>query len=366
MRSCWFIACVFIACVFIAAVGVGGCASSGSGRLAHDARQLRDLDPAPYRVAIARAEVSDRLASRMGGGNGSLPLALSANSISKALARDLRRLDAATEIVELEEGDDLALADAARADLLLRPRVTDFDLGYDGVTDNAWLSGLLWITTWIGGLVIADTDYDARLRIEWDVVNPHTERRVATVSSMSDATSLAFLDRHDFISWGTLSSVIVPPFLTGDDVEATSETLSHYALGQVAARCTAFLKSGLDGDERELLGRCRIESPRNGERVAETVSLRGAIVARDLVTEVAVFVNDDPEPRVWLDSNRLPSRAQQQIGSLFEVPLSDVRLRLGSGENHVAIEFVVAGRRSSRTIRLVRPATETGDSSDEA
>lgn len=341
----------------VAVMCSGGCATRDV-YVVRESRALRESDPAPFRVAVSSAVALDRTVAAMSG-KGSLPLSFSIDDLSSELTANLEAMNAATSVFVVDGEMALDEADEQNADLLVKPRLTEFDFGHVQAADAAWLGGLLWITTWFGGLLVEDSVYDARMRVEWDLFNPHTAQRIATLSTASDDVRLSFLDRNRFFSLGTLESLLVPPVFTIDDVTTTSDSLTRRAVTHVAAQLARYLKDDLGGDERELLGQCRISSPRNGSVVGRSVRLRGAIVGRDLITEVAIFVNEESHPLLHLDSRTLPPRSAQQIGSLYEVMLPDRSIDLRDGTNHIVIEYVVSGRRTSRTLRLIAGEGET-------
>ena len=230
---------------------LASCASVGSALDVPGGRALKSASPAPFRVAVA--EVAVELDSQEAFESEDV-FAMPLRRVNRALAKNLRVLCAATEIIEIPRVNDLDLADEQGADLLLRPRITRVHFERVGASNGAWLSGLLWITTWIGGLLIGDTHYAAHLEVEWDVINPHTEQRIDTFANASGDVALNFFDRHEGIEWSSLQSFVLPPFWTFDDEAKTKSTLTRYALAVVACKTAEYLKSALDGDEKDLLG----------------------------------------------------------------------------------------------------------------
>lgn len=306
---------------------------------------LRAASPAPFRVAVAPLQVVPELdlakATALGG-------ELTAQRLHDALLADLRTLRAAS-VVTAVGGDDLAEAEAAGADLLLRPKLVGADFQFQGGSTDGLLSSLLWLTTWVGGLFIADSDYLAGLEIDWQIVNPHNGQAIADLGGTVRTVRLGFFDRNDVASLGTLQSLLIPPPLTADGDAATARSLTAAAVAHAAGELTGYLKSGLAGDERELLGELRVEAPVNGGVVADAFTLRGALVAHELIGELAVLVDDTVA--VELDATGLPPRSQQQVGArTFRVPLPELQLTAHPGANRIVVEYVAGGRRSSRTI----------------
>ncbi len=346
--------------LLVTALGLllAACSSSGAEYYAPDGRHLRDAEPAPYRIAVSEFSLRDHVMPAVQGENGSLPLAFSVDEMRDRLVEDMHQLNAASAVFAVDGESDVAQAVGAGADLLLRPRVTAFHVSHDGASGNWLLSTSLWLFTWIGGLLVDDSNYQAQLQVEWEIVNtaPADEHRITRISTSSSQEDLAFWDRHSVVSAGTLQTFILPPVITFDSDSATSEALCDRAVTHVAAQITQYLKSGLDGQDQNLIGRCRIDNPRNGATVTDPVTLDGVISARDRITSLTVAVND--ETVVQRDGDEMPSRLRQKIGNVFEVDLPEVPLALRDGDNVVAIAFEVDGVRSSRTLMLRRSHTE--------
>ncbi|MEZ5964395.1 MAG: hypothetical protein R3F56_11165 [Planctomycetota bacterium] len=315
-----------------------------------DARELRASEPAPFLVAIGPLRLDEAVDRDAATGP------LSADSLQETLVADLRDLRAASSIAAVV-GDDLAAANAIEADLLLRPRLATLQFDYRGSTTEGLLSSLLWITTWVGGLFVPDSEYEARLRVDWDVVNPHNGQVITSLAGSSRSHRLDFFDRNPLLSLGCLQTLLIPPVFTSDDADRTKATLSALAIGHAASEVTRFLKAGLAGEERELLGQLRLDAPHNGEVVASGHPLRGALLAHEQIVELALLVNG--EPLVELDAATLPTPSRQQVGTrTYRVPLPETPLPLRPGRNLVVIEYVTGGRRSSRTLSLECPTEE--------
>ncbi len=324
---------------------LAGCATGSFVDRLASASDLRAASPAPFRVAVAPLQIAPELDLAAATALGD---ELTAAGLHTALMADLRTLRAAS-VVTAVGGDDLAEAEAAGADLLLRPRLVAANFAFQGGSTDGLLSSLLWLTTWIGGLFVADSDYLAGLEIDWQVVNPHNGQAIADLDGTVRNVRLGFFDRNDAASFGTLQSLLIPPPLTADGDAATARSLTAAAVAHAAGELAGYLKSGLAGDERELLGELRIEAPTNGARVAEAFTLRGVVVAHELIGALVVLVDD--VVAVELDATTLPPRSQQQVGArTFRVPLPELQLTAHPGENRIVIEYVAGGRRSSRTI----------------
>lgn len=344
----------FAACVrLLALLPCVACATGDGMFYTAEGRHLRDTERAPFRVAVTPVAVRDAVMPSMQGEGESLPLAVSLDELQQLLVADLRALNAATQVFAVAGADATAAVRAAegRADLVLRPRLTQCKLQHVGTSGNWLLSSVLWITTWVGGLAIDDSEYEARLQIEWDVINPYTEQRIATLSTVSGQADLTYLDRHSLLSLRTLQTVVLPPFLTFDSETGSSAALTERATSRIAAGLTSYLKGELGGDERDLIGRCRIENPRNGATVGTELRLEGTITAARLINKVSVWLNGSEQPVATLtDADLRPDR--QAIGSLFEVRLPNAAIGLRPGRNEVVIEFEVDRRLTSRTLEV--------------
>lgn len=306
---------------------------------------LRAAPPAAFTVAVAPLRLATGLDLAASTALGS---ELTTAGLHAALVADLQALRAASAVVAVGERD-LEDAEAARADLLLRPRLVDATIAYEGASGDGLLSSLLWITTWVGGLFVADSDYVGGLEIDWQVVNPHNGQTIADLDGTVSSFRLSFVERNAFLGLHTLQSLLIPPPLTSDDAVTTARSIVGLSCAHAAGELTAYLKAGFDGDERDLLGELRLESPKNGAALVGGTSLRGALLARDLVTELAVLV--DGRVVRELDATQLPPRSQQQVGaSTFRVPLPELELTPRAATLHIVVEYVAGGRRSSRTV----------------
>ena len=323
------------------------CTTGGHLARLPDAREIRAGAPAPYHVVLAPLELADdvQLATTEG-----LGLRSDVVQLRAALLTYLEELRAAS-VVGAVDGDVLDAAAVAGADLLLQPRLVATEFAYASANTDGFVSTLLWLVTWAGGLFVSDSDYDARLRIDWQVVNPVSGQVLATLPGSMRSYPLRWLERNELLSWPGLQTLVMPPLLTSDDPELTSERLTELAIGNAACDVARFLKQRMGGEERELCGELRLEAPQNNDEVSATCRLRGGFVANDLVTRIDLVVNGEIIGR-W-DADALPDRTEQQVGArTYRVPLPDAELHMRPGRNTVALTFVSGGRRSSRTLVL--------------
>ena len=334
-----------------ALLALAACATGGHLTRLPEAREIRAGAPAPYHVVLAPLQFSEDVQLTTATGLG---VRSDTDRLRAALLADLQDLRAAS-VIDAVDGDVLDAAAIAGADLVLQPRLSATEFAYAGANTDGFLSTLLWLVTWAGGLFVSDSDYDATLRVDWEIVNPISGQLLATLPGTARSYPLGWFERNELLSWSGLQTLVVPPVLTSDDPERTSARLAELAIGNAACDVARFLKARMDGDERELCGELRLEAPQNGDQVAATCRLRGSFVANDLVTRVDLTVNGQAVGR-WNDET-LPERTEQQIGArTYRVPLPDAELHLRPGKNTVALTFVAGGRRSSRTLVLDVPS----------
>ncbi len=321
------------------------CQSIDPAFLTSEGRLVSDVDPIPFRVAVAPLKIDNAIDLQKMDDSG-LRFTFDRGQLQARLIEDLRAVRTATEVFAVGESA-LEDAKAARADLLLRPRLTAVRIAPEGTSTDQLLSSFLWLTTWVGGMFVSDSTYDARLEIEWDIVNPFDNRNIDNVLASSQQVDLSWWKRNDLISIPLVQTLILPPFLTTDDDETTSRSLSEIASARVAARLAGYLKSGFGREAREVVGELRVDSPRNGAVVDGTARLRGKIVARGPITAINIYVNE--QPVVVLSGEDIAPAVEQTRGSTFQLPISQ-QLDLREGKNQIAIEFAVRGNYTSRTL----------------
>lgn len=329
------------------------------------ARSMVAKPPAPFRIAIAAPSATAQATADLESGS-AIPFTIPLPALHESLAADLRLLATATEVITIERFDtegagqaagtpDVDAAFSAQADLLLRPRLTSVQLAHLGGTSQGLLSSLLWFTTWAGGLFVPDNEYQAAIAVEWEVVNPHDGRTLDVLATHSGRQTLSFADRNDALSLSTLQSLVVPPVWTSDDAASTAATLSRSAVAQVAFEVARYVKSGMDGGERQMVGELRIDSPANGAHTEAAVThLSGRVIAPQPIDSLGVYCGRTRI--VNLDTDSLPTRAQQEMGALFQVPVTDLEVPLEPGPNLIRVVLGIAGHTTTRTLLVHRSA----------
>lgn len=335
---------------------LGGCASAG-----HDAEAMRERPPVPFRIAVAAVEADAEVLATLGGASIGIPFAYDMPSLQMRLVDALRSFDTATAVVMAQD-----LSDPYIADLELRPRLRRASFRYSGTsTGDALLSSLLWITTWAGGLFVSDCDYQAHLDVEWEIVNPAEDRIIDVVSSRTDHERLAFLDRNSFFELGTLQTLLIPPAFTSDSESDISAELSSRAADRVAATIARYLKSDMAGNQRDLIGELRLDSPRNHSVfTSHTAPLRGRVAAGALIRRLSIVLNGATEPILDLGPEDLPSPSRQAFGSQFQIQLPTFDLPLTPGLNELRFYLTFGGTAgfgevtSARTVLVTRSGGE--------
>ncbi|MFQ5503415.1 MAG: hypothetical protein ACE5F1_01305 [Planctomycetota bacterium] len=330
---------------------LGSCATTDPAFFSRDGRPLEKLDPVPYRIAIAPIELET--GSMRSSSPSDLKFLYDPPRFQKKLVDALTELNTSVEVVEASSSDlEGPPSEKQRWDLLVRPRLTSpAVLRHEG-TSGSWLvSGLLWVTTWIGGLFVSDSSYEAKLALDYKIEIPGG-REIGLCRGQSTKMDLGFWDRNEGISGGFFQTWILPPFWTSDDSEVTSKNLSEAMTRRVAADLTKYLKEGFQGPEEEFLARLVLKQPRIGSKVGDSVTLDGELVARWDIEQLKVFLNDGVEP---IDIGKLsPIDQQKQADGKYKQKLKAVIRNLEKGKNHIIIEVRTNNRVSTKTIEVIR------------
>jgi hypothetical protein len=96
--------------------------------------------------------------------------------------------------------------------------------------------------TWMGAFFVEDTRYEAILKLELDLVGPDGSSVIVKDLPLdSRSLALTFWERNPLLSWGTVQTLVVPPFWTSDDEDRTYESLTRRSLTVVAAKLKRYL-----------------------------------------------------------------------------------------------------------------------------
>lgn len=248
-----------------------------------EAATLRNKPPAPLVVVVEAAAPT-------GNGGGGLQFAADGAAMAQLLSTELRALDAASRVVLAGQPG----ADQADIRIRLAPRGA-VGFAHAG-TANFFGAGALWLTTWIGGLLVEDSAYDVRMDAECRYAVVDAEDQFTFTRTVNGGTvDLAFFDRNDLFSMPGLQSLLLPPFWTTDQADKTSAALTRSSMRLAAQQIATELKNDFESSA-ETNYRCavRFESPRNGAVVAgATMPLSLLVVSKseDAVSKVTASVD---------------------------------------------------------------------------
>jgi hypothetical protein len=218
---------------------------------------------------------------------------------------------------------------------------------HKGWADTWWASGGLWLVTWIGGLAVNDSTYNANLQIEYSVEFPHSRSEVKK-SYESDPVDTTFFERNDLFSWPTAQSLILPPFLTTDQPDTTRDALTRRAVDSVALGLARDLKQRFEEFEARDNCSVKVTSPINGSSVdSDTITLKGLIRAQSSIDGVSTELNG--KPGVAVNSVKVEGDDFWPHQSSFSHTVSGLKL----GANSIRIT-ISAGDLSTRTLSITR------------
>jgi hypothetical protein len=276
-----------LASALLLLLGCGACAT------ADDADTLRDLPPAPLVVLVDWAADGRAPSLQLEGE----PVAATRQQMAEYLAQELRALDASSRIVTRAEAANVT----PDVTLTFEP---NGEIAFSHIGASGFLAaGGLWLVTWIGGLLVPDSEYEVRIagncRFAVDTVNSFDE----PVSS--EPVELSFFERNDFLSGPTLQSLVLPPFWTTDQTDKTGDALARSAMRIAARRAATLLKTNFEDRAADgLTCAVRVEKPANGSAVSLSsmpIQLVATSHAEGVpVKRVAVSVNDGPETELSL------------------------------------------------------------------
>lgn len=356
-----------------------GCRSADRAYQTSDGREVRTLDPVPFRVAVAPVESGGRLDGRRkrdepywftldDAGLQALVVALLDADPLPAKAYKLESQRAAEGVVALRERDPRLLLEEAQrcgADLVVVPRLVEpprfvFAGRVRTLPSVAW-----WLGTWVGGLHVQDKRYEAHMTLDFDVVNAHDGTTVDTFTATSELMDLTLWERQGRrFGGGVAMSLVVPPQLAAEQHAKVSEALTLLVGARFAARFAGYLKEELSQRERALLGAVRAIHPHSGSEVGDTIEWNADIIAEQPITHVALYLNGDRKPVFEIREDGEGAAglevARQAAGRYFRVAVAaggagdPVRIPLRTGRNELRLEYAVLGRYASRTLVYFR------------
>jgi len=317
-----------------------GCASGPQAALEKEAASVRSMPPSACRLAVGIGKGPEN-----GAAAGGLHFTMDAVRLRDAVVAELTRLNTASAVIAVADAQD---ASRTGADVYLDLRVLASDPPtHQGLSSGWWSSGLLWLITWIGGLLTDDSTYQTNLRLSASLAHVDSSE-IGSVSADSGAVDLSYWDRNTVASWRFLQCLVLPPFWTTDDPQLTSQALTEHAVSEASVRIADYVKRKLEDDSATRLARFTLRQPaRNGIEVdADSVQLE--FVIESPTAPVASLVVDQDGARTPID---LPPEVFQSGSYVCAVPPMRIALRPGVNEVHVVAN--IGGNRFRRTI-LVR------------
>ncbi len=360
----------------LVALSAFGCRSSDRAYQTSEGRDIGTLHPVPFRIGVAPVESGGRLDGRRKGGEPywftlddggmqQLLVALMEPDPAAAEARKLETQQAAVSVLALRERDPRALLEEAQregADLVVVPRLVEpprfvFEERVRTTASVAW-----WLGTWVGGLHVQDKRYEARMSVDFDLVNAADGTVLDTYTATSEEMDLTLWEREGRrFGRGTAQSLIMPPQLTGDQRPRVSAMLTTLVTARLAARFSGYLKEEFTRRERALLGAVRAIEPRSGSDVGPALDFRAEIIAEHPITAVAIYLNGSRTPSFEIaeggEGAAALEPARQAAGRNFRLSVAALgengrhgALPMAAGRNEVRLEYAVRGRYASRTL----------------
>ena len=369
--------------VICALLAVVSCRASDPSFRTRSGERLSDLDPLPFRVAIARLDGKLLPGIREPDQKESLWFAMTATHVQDCLVAlldrklptkrvaepqfrltGLRTFNEARGVASSELDESVLLARAMNADLLIVPRLNEKPLFDYRRINGRWATSMAVYITWIGGFFVQDLEYRAVLSFEFDIVNPHDGTTITTFTAASRTIDADLWERMDyrFLAVQTLWSIFLPGFAVPDNHATASKTMSARTLSRLAGQLTGFLKEDYIRQARKLTGTLTRIEPRNESLLAARPFVFTAnVVAEEPITYVAIFVNDEEELRcewrppedvdqVSPGDKRLLNAQEQSTTGIYVMPIRLDELQCPPEGMTVRVEFAVNGRYASQTI----------------
>ncbi len=321
-------------------ISVAVCAVFASCSTSDGVLQLRKEPPAPIALVVEPMTAANGIDPIDWGGE-----------FRDRLIRELAQLDAVSVVGSAEDA-------AARqgADFVLRPRlVRPMDYQHGGVSEGWWAAGGLWLVTWIGGLFVDDSCYSVEVEIAYDLrAGKDSAEPLGEVSSGygGDDVDLAFFDRNDFFSVGTLMSLILPPFWTVDEDETTRQSLQDGVARRAAVKLAEYVKRDFGNGvyARGIVpSRLEVLQPSNGAAIEPgTLDLKLRISGTVKVSDVRIMRVDTGD---ILAHELGLSERNRPVGDGYELDLPLKLDGLVAGENVLRVEYATSVD-ESRTLRF--------------
>lgn len=324
----------------LALTAFAGCTTVDPALLDAEGHSIKDLEPAPYRVAVLPIKFEAGQVEANG-----LRFTWSEDQLRTALVKQLKDLDAATELVMANSLESVRSDNVA--DIVLEPMLTGSQsFTHDGLSSRWVAGGTFWLLTWVGGLFVEDSTYTTDLGLSLKVEGL-TVDRLREAHFGSSPIDCSFLERNNVASLGFLQSLILPPFWTWDNQDLTSESLSGRAVTTLAGHLTKYIKD-LDRNLEAEHGRLQVaHPPRNGGQVRPREDVEIRISSRTKLKHIVVLLNHAKEP---LESVGRHEEADQNAG-LYNYSLTIRGEQLHPGSNMIQV-LTTANTVFARSIRV--------------
>jgi hypothetical protein len=322
--------------VGLALVVLAGCASAPG-----EEQSIRSMPPAACRLAVGVSQGPAQGASAAG-----LRFTQDAAALRDAVVAQLADLNAASSVLAVADADDAA---AKGADVFLDLRVVgSAPPSHSGVSSGWWSSGVLWLVTWIGGLLTDDSTYQTNLKLSGTLSHVGSED-IGSVVAESGAVDLSYWERNTVASWRFLQSLVLPPFWTTDDPEITSAALTERATAAACVRIADYVKRELEDDSAERLARFTLKQPAANAVEVDQASTMLEFVIESRSSPVALLALERDGVRTELP---LPPDTGMAGSYVCAVPARPIELQRGA--NEVRVIAVIGGRRFTRTLVIQR------------
>jgi len=353
--------------------------------------RLSDLDPLPYRVAIAKIDSQNVFTGEKDhDSEGNLWFTFNDRGVQEffvaVLGRDpaaprkyrvksLNTFNETLSVTSIKLDDAIEFARKQQADLLIVPRLVEKPMfGYKRINGRWPTATLLWFT-YIGGFFVQDREYHAILSFDFDIINPHDGTSIATFTAASRSIDADLRERMDknFRSAQSVWKMFLPSYWVPDNKTVTSRSTTSRVCARLAAQLTGFLKEEYSRQARSLTGTLHRVGPRNGSRPkGDSFTFRAEVVGEQPITDVAVYINGESAPLAeWRDDvdpseKKGPVRGLKDVrdqarGNVYGVDIEVDDLSCGDTELRVRVEFAINGRYASQTFVYLPPKKRPDD-----
>jgi hypothetical protein len=331
----------FFGVVLLAAAG---CASAPREAQEKEASTVRALDPAACQLAVMVSQ-----GPAPSGAPGTLRFTKDVTGLRDAVVQQLASLNTASSVIAVADAKEAMTRDA---DVLLDLSVTASGAPtHRGLSSGWWSSGLLWLVTWIGGLLTDDSTYQTSLTLNGRFV-PVGELDlgdIGAVSTNSTPVDLSYWERNTVASWRFLQSLVLPPFWTTDDPELTSQALAEHATMAASVKVADYVKRRLEEEGREKLARLLLKQPATtGTTMAGASTPLEFVIesTRAPIGELAIAVNGRLLGAI--------EASRSDVRGVKTCAAAPRRIDLQPGANTVRIKANVGGKRFARTVIIHR------------